>query len=438
MAFNYDPKEMEVLKKYRIILPAGYEVRVGGRRVLAADEIRTSVLKSPQDSPLGMGPIMEPEVIDKLLQADLSPDKHWLDWIFFQAGGGERAVERGGAALQQIKDRFIDERANGFENPTTREFLPKVDQAEAERRWETALPKFKDLLKVCDQDSVSRLNTFGYFRKWPGHNRIYENVVAAVLRFQKLEKKVLRMNKEMEREGAPEVPSTPQDIKTWEEMNKISDKTERYFASKVARDDKRLSGHPARKDHQIYDDDYLSIRAPLTWAAAVHFGYPGWSWANREAFDEVLSTEGSDYRNEWKTLTSKGNVYVYITFKAPVPIWVSRYESTFKRFQLTNLAVQLTANNMQNLTDTDSLEVWDEENRHSLTIRDVKDMILAEPTRQDPPDEEIPLKRGANAYATPEEAQAVVAHLDAGLAAMVEWAQTFDPATIKQDALKLD
>ena len=439
MKFDYSPQEMAILKKYRIVLSAGDTVKRGGNvRVLAADELRTCALKQPVGRPLGEGPLLNPDAIDKLLSADTTPDKKWLDWIFFQAGGGEKSQQMREAALQQIKDRFIDERVNGFQHPDTHEYVPQVSRQDAETRWADAEAKFKDILKVCDQDSVTKLNTFGFFRQWPGNNRIYENVVAALTRYLKFYKKVLQMNKEVAREGGAPSATEPEEIKTWEEMNKISNRVERYFASKIARDDIRLSGHPTRKDNLIYDDDYVTVLVPLTWAAAVRYGYPGWAWANRETFDDVLSNDGNDFRNEWKKSTSRGGVYVYITFNSPVPIWVSRAGNTFRQYELTNLALELNNDALKKLGNVYALRVWDEENRNSLTIGDVKQMIRAEPTRKDPQDEEIPVTRGRNVYSTAEEAEEVVRHLDAALAAVVEWAKSFDAATIKQDAMKLD
>ena len=122
-----------------------------------------------------------------------------------------------------------------------------------------------------------------------------------------------------------------------------------------------------------------------------------------------------------------------------MPVWVSRSNGNFKRHQLTNLALELDTKNLKQLGNIDKLTVWDEENRNSMTILDVKKMILAEPTRQDPQDDEVALStRGANVITTPEEAKATVDHLNAALEAVVDWARQFDPATIKKDALKLD
>jgi hypothetical protein len=337
-----------------------------------------------------------------------------------------------------MKDRFIDERSNGWFNKKANRQEPAVGREVAEARWLACEPKFNELMRVCNQDGVAKLNTFGYYRHWPGNDRRYEKVVEAVTKFQSLAKQLLQMNKERAREGDEPLPSTPEDITDVAEMDKISAQVTRYFASKQARDDVRLGGHPKRKDSMIYNDDYLYAVSPLTWAAAVRYGYDEWAWANREKFDTMLASEGNnDWNNEWKNRSNKGKVYVYIVFKVPVPVWLTRHQGSFKRLSLTNLALELNAKELKTgLGSPDEWLVWDEENRNTLTIADVKEMILAEPTRVDQQDAELPIPRGANVYKSDKEAQEVVAHLDMALQAIQEWGAAFDPKTIKADALK--
>jgi len=86
----------------------------------------------------------------------------------------------------------------------------------------------------------------------------------------------------------------------------------------------------------------------------------------------------------------------------------------------------------------DEWSVYDQENRNTLNIGQVKAMIMAEPTRVDPTDEESPLTRGRNVYKDETEAQAVVASLDRALRAVQKWIAKFDPKNIKKDALTLD
>lgn len=424
---NYPENVLQVLKKYRILKPDG--------------TWRTSVLQSPPSSPLGPGPILAEDVIKRLVAADSTPDGKWLDWIFYQAAGGEKGEQMREGAISQIRERFIDERKYGFQHPDTKEYVPPVSAEAATARWNAMEPKFRDIMYVCDQDSVTKLNTFGYYRNWPGSDRIYENVVSAVTNYQARFKKLLRMNKEMAKEDKPPLPIDPADIKTVEEMVNITKKVERYFGSKKAREDIQLSNHGERQDGLIYADDYVEVLVPLTWAAAVYYGYDQWAWANREQFDTFISSEDApDYKNEWKQRTTGGKVYVYITFRVPAPVWVSRKNGKFNWHELTSLALELNTAEMRKLatTNPDTWKVWDEENRNTMTIRDVKQMLLDEPTRQDPQDDELPIRRGANVYKTPEEAQAVVQHLDMALKAIVDWSAKFDPKTVKQDAMALD
>jgi len=415
----YSEPEIAVLKKYRIMNPDG--------------SLRTVDLRQPTQAggnPPGPGPLVSPDAVNRLLKADTTPDKSWLDWLFFQAGGGQKAKEATADALRQIRDRFIDERTNGWTHPETGKYQPPVPREQAESRWVAAEPKFRDVLAVCDQDAVKRLRTFGYFRDWPGNANIYQNVVAAIASYLKFYPKLKQMNKEMSREGSEALPETPDQIPTWERMGEIAKKVERYFASKKARGDIR--------EETVYDDDVLTALAPLTYAAAVKYGYDMWPWASRKGFEAALSGETTDwrFRDEWKGHTQRGSIFVYLTFKVPVPAWVTRRDGNWELKDLTDLALELSKDNMRQ--NPDAWVVFDQENRNTLTIGQVKEMIMAEPKRVDPTDEESPIKRGANVYKDEAEAQHVVNSLDRATSAVKRWAAKFDPKKIKSDVLTLD
>jgi hypothetical protein len=415
----YSEPEIAVLKKYRIMNPDG--------------SLRTVDLRQPTQAggqPPGPGPLVSPDVVNRLLKADTTPDKRWLDWIFFQAGGGQKAKEATADALRQIRDRFIDERTNGWTHPETGRYQPPVPREQAEARWVAAEPKFRDVLAVCDQDAVKRLRTFGYFRDWPGNANIYQNVVQAVTQYLKFYPKLQQMNKELAREGGDEQPENPDGIPTWERMGEIAKKVERYFASKKARTDIR--------EETIYDDDVITALAPLTYAAAVKYGYDLWPWASRKGFEAVLAGDSTDwrFRDEWKGHTQRGSIFVYLTFKVPVPAWVTRRDGNWELKDLTDLALELSKDNVKE--NPDAWVVFDQENRNTLTIGQVKQMILAEPQRVDPTDEESPIKRGANVYKDEAEAQHVVNSLDRAVKTVKKWAAKFDPKAIKSDVFTLD
>jgi len=415
----YSEPEVAVLKKYRIMNPDG--------------SLRSVELRQPTNAGgavPGPGPLVAPDAVNRLLKADTTPDKHWLDWIFFQAGGGQKAKEATADALRQIRDRFVDERVNGWTHPESGKYQPPVPREQAEQRWAAAEPKFRDVLAVCDQDAVKRLRTFGFFRDWPGNANIYQNVVAAATSYLKFFPKLQTMNKEIVRDGGEPLPETPDSVPTWERMGEVAKKVERYFASKKARTDIR--------EQTIYDDDVLTALAPLTYAAAVKYGYDLWPWASRKGFDAVLAGESGDwrFRDEWKGRTGKGSVFVYLTFKVPVPAWVARREGNWELKDLTDLALELDKENSKG--NSDAWVVFDQENRNTLTIAQVKAMILAEPKRVDPTDDESPIKRGANVYKDDTEAQQVVASLDHALRSIKKWIGKFDQKQVKSDVLTLD
>jgi hypothetical protein len=45
----------------------------------------------------------------------------------------------------------------------------------------------------------------------------------------------------------------------------------------------------------------LTVLVPLTYAAAVRYGWDEWAWANRKNFDDALRGTGSAWNNEWKS-----------------------------------------------------------------------------------------------------------------------------------------
>ena len=415
----YSEPEIAVLKNYRIMNADG--------------TLRTADLRQPAQAggnPPGPGPLVSPDAVNRLLKADSTPNKAWLDWIFFQAGGGQKSKDAAADALRQIRDRFIDERTNGWTHPETGQYQHPVPREQAEARWVAAEPRFREVLAVCDQDAVKRLRTFGYFRDWPGNANIYSNVVDTITRFLKFYKKAVQMNKEAVREGGDQVPVTPNQIPTWERMAEITKKVERYFASKKARTDLRAE--------TIYDDDVITAVAPLTYAAAVRFGYDLWPFSSRRGFETVLSGDTTNWRNqdEWKGNTQRGNIIVFLTFKLPTPVWVARREGNWELKDLNDLALMMTKDSARG--NPDGWTVIDQENRNTQTIAQIKQMILAEPARVDPAEQETPIVRGGNVYKTPEEAQRVVDGLDRAVRAVKKWVMKFNPTKIKSDVFTLD
>ena len=281
---------------------------------------------------------------------------------------------------------------------------------------------------------MKKLRTFGYFRDWPGNANKYASTVEAITNYLRLYPRLQEMNAELDREGLPKMSETPEAISTWEDMAKIATKVERYFAARKARTDIRIADNKP-----IYSDDNLTVMAPLTYGAAVRFGHEMWPWANRANFERVLSGEpgGWQDRDEWKEHTKNDNVIVYMHFSAPVPAQVIRRGGGWQLFDLVDLALRLNKAVAQN--NPDEWVVYDQENRNILTVAQIKQMILAEPTRVDTEDEmRMPKMRGGNVYATAAEAQAVVKSLDQAVHAVQQWIANFNVKKIRTDVMKLD
>ena len=117
--------EIAILKKYRIMKPDGSINNVPLTQPLTAG-----------GPPPGPGPLMAPDAYNRLLRADTTEDKRWLDWIFFQAGGGEKAKTATADALKQIRERFIDELKAGRAHPAQPSMMKYYGTELNKRRYE--------------------------------------------------------------------------------------------------------------------------------------------------------------------------------------------------------------------------------------------------------------------------------------------------------------
>lgn len=323
-------------------------------------------------------------------------------------------------------DRFIDERVRGYRD-TSGKYHPAVSKAEAEAKWVHSRDKFSDVLMVGDQDIVERLHVFGFYRNWPGLNKGYEDATSAVKEFLELLPKTHEMNLFMAKNAKDKVIKLrPSDYPTVESLQQATKKIRRFFASKAAREDIRLQS--------VYEDDFVQISCPITYAAAVRYGWDGWPFAKVETFEENLEGNGNKWSDAWRKSTKEDeNVIVYIQFHVPMPSWVSYDKAKFCRFTLQNLALFVKRKHLRSV-DPWSVSLLDEEGRTALNLQAVKEMVLKEPKRiYDPAEEEYPLHVGPPVYESEAQAVEVVEHLATGIAALEKWLSKFDPKVITSD-----
>ena len=416
---TYTERHLKVLREFRVI----------DQR----DRFIERHLLRPEEKPMGMGPVLEPKAANRLIAADDTEGQVWLEWIFNEAAGGATAKESSERALEQMKQRFMDERLHGYQHARTGEIFPKMSKEEAERRWLDTEPKFREVLFNADQDSVEKLGVWGFYRHWPGKDGIYEQVAATVQKWQALRPKVEQMNDDIVVDGKERVALGPDGIANLEALTALVKKVERYFASKAARIDIRLAQW--KGNDYVYNDDFIMALVPLTYASAVRYGHDGWQWANRDTFERVLLDDQS-FADAWKSGTQRGSFYVYLRFKCPVPRWVARKSDKFFVHELTNLALELSKNvTSKDFDEMGKLVFWDEEGRNTMRFQDICKMIRQEVNRPMDEEKDMPIKRGQNVYKTAEEAEQVIEHLTSALQEVLRWAVHFNHADITSDAL---
>lgn len=411
---NLSERQLAICKQFGIVNDKGEWIHVK--------------LIRPEDKPLGYGPKVHPDVIRKLFDLDKTPGQVWLEWILHQAAGGDRARESSLRAMEQMKQRFMDERLHGYQHAKTREVFPPIDKSEAERRFKAVEHRFAEVLVSADQDVVEKLGVWGFFRDWPGNQGIYQKVHEVFTVWSELQPKLEQMNREMERESKQPLPSSPKEIADVEAMEGLCKKIVRYYASKEARDDIRLASW--RGNDWIYNDDLVIAICPLTYAASARYGCDGWSFSNRDAFERLLLDE-NNFNDNWGAATKKGTFWVFLRFKCPMPRWVGRKNNQFQVYELTNLALEMSKGH-------GSLAGWTITNEEGqmMTTDSVVSMIRQEVLRgADPADQELPVKRGPNVYTTTEEADRVVNSFLAAVKTVESWLSGFDAKRIKADAL---
>jgi hypothetical protein len=85
--------------------------------------------------PLGYGPMMDREAFNKFADLDHSPDKRYLDWMLFQAGGGKSAIDKsrfhwGVDSTEAAVGPILDAYANQPTGQLSQEDLTKIGSPE--------------------------------------------------------------------------------------------------------------------------------------------------------------------------------------------------------------------------------------------------------------------------------------------------------------------
>lgn len=315
------------------------------------------------DGSVGYGSKMELATAKRMMAIDITPDHAWTDWVFFQAGGGPTAKNKKEACIMTVRAAFFAKKnASG-------------------RMWERYRAEVEAMAECADEDALPAMEwCFGYFRTWENSTRqrergdstrlgIYDRVERAAKAFLPLLDKAVEMNRLIKAktvakpaaadgdepdepedvataEGHKPVPVTPEAIRSIEVMAEAAVRVRHFFAALTAADDLRVAevpveqaggaAAPALSRQTLYDDDYLTMIAPLTYAAAVRFGNDAWPWCATEGFDRAARDPNA--QNPWRTMVDSGSSVAYVTIHVP---WAStvQYGQSAKRHRYNDLAV---------------------------------------------------------------------------------------------------
>lgn len=415
---------IKLFRKYRLLS----DQAVGTKMVEGYTRVNLRRARDKDAKVLGDGHLLALDALQRFVNAclvDGKVDCTWLDWILFQVGGGQEAMRRGNQAMEQVKERFLDERQRGFRDTKGQYHQPMTREA-AEAKWKGSDPRFQEVLFVSDQDMTEKLQVFGFHRHWPGPGESYRKAADAVRRFLDLTDMTAEMNTFLRKHEQKDkiIPTAVKSFDKVETLVTAIAKIERFFNSRAAREDIRVE--------PIYSDAIVEAFCPLTYSAAVQYGWDNWPISDRSIFEQCL--EGSQNWNDpWRKTTGEGKkVPVFFRFKVPVPSWIAYEKNAFERITLTNVCALLDRGALTRMS-LECVEFADEENR-KVAFQAIVERMLAEPKRTcNPDDEEYPILIGPRVFETDEQAQAVVSALVNAWEQVVKWAAKFSPKHIVVD-----
>ena len=331
-------------------------------------------------------PKVRVDTLRRLLALDPTPDHRWTRWIFHQAGGGRAAMELSENAYQLMLTNF-----------TVRQRTKKLPEDRFKASLERVKPEFRRIAFSCDEDLLEKYkNCFGWARSFPGYANRYENVEKAMKAATAVFKRLKQANKALEAHNETPVSTEPSDYADIEALNAMVLRVTRAEAALYTRSDVRIGKwatagetDPAwKKRNTVYADDNLSLVVPLTYAAAVEYGYGRWDVSNRDHFERTITgPDPGGPSNVWRAATQPGGQAAaaigILTFDVPVPAWAYVKDKQYAIRTLSRLQLRLSTQVGQ--TNVDDIAITDEdaETTGSLSPQDIRDLIYSEVGREE-------------------------------------------------------
>jgi len=243
---------------------------------------------------------MDESCIEQIMAGDPSENGKYLGWMLLQAGGGterlEKSIgqwEKGDHGEQAVRDtlrkQYIDDAVAGY-NDDTGQWVGPITEAEAESRWTAHEEEFYRNQHVYGDEEYA-LTGFGFYRSWPGHNNLYEQIVQAVSRFHRYQQKLKSLGKSVD-------------------LNAASYPNLRNLQEALA-DITFLEVKDCLEYDCVYEDKFLIVICPLNIGASVKFGHQKWCTANESMFKQACAGTGP---NRWKEYAKDSGLY-YCRFK---------------------------------------------------------------------------------------------------------------------------
>lgn len=412
---------------------------------------------------LGHGKVMADETFQRFVDADPSGTGKYLDWMLFMAGGGQEAMEKSlrlwegdgpqdpKALRNQCHHDFVAEQTAGYTDDHHVPH-PSVSAEEAEKNWRDCEESLRFEFLMGDQD-IANENGYGFFRSWPGKNKLYERVINAVQFWHNAQQKLALQNQEMKRaerlRNGPISLWTNEDHKfmsdwagggTWIDLDIYSGWKPREYSQAKARYKsidallaplKDIRKSQILKDERfdlVYEDQVMRVICPLTVGASLKYGCIKWCVSNRTDYDLSFEQQGQQH---WKTYAEKGPL-LFMLFKIAMPPYCHKLAVLLPTVSLANCSTYEVTDarwydckNEQTGT-TRAILLGRIKNEHFTHFQpiDANDRALAYGDR--PP---------ANAWNHPAEGERVLASIAKATEAIAAWARKFDHRRIVVDYL---
>ena len=151
-----------------------------------------------------VGQKMDESCIQLIVKGDPSGNGKYLDWMFLQAGGGTERLAKSTAQWEKgdhgeqpvcstLRKHFIEDAVSGYIDDAGKN-VPPVNEAVAAQQWADFGEEFFRNQHVYGDEEYA-LTGFGFYRSWPGHNALYEQIVQAVSRFHRYQSKIKSLGK---------------------------------------------------------------------------------------------------------------------------------------------------------------------------------------------------------------------------------------------------